>query len=120
MRLPSLCCGPNPVRRYSFSEDEPPIFGLSRRVPNGILYRLARCGRATNQQIWHAVWGDDIDGGPLTDNIGPQMHYLRKHLKASGAPVTITAIRGHGYEITEGLELVRAEIAAARQSWGSE
>jgi DNA-binding response OmpR family regulator len=47
------------------------------------------------------VWGDHIDAADNFDFVYAQVKNLRKRLDASGASLTIKAVYGFGYKLTE-------------------
>lgn len=94
--------------------DEPPIFGLTKIVGVRILYGLAKKGWIGKRALFHWLYGDDPDGGPLSDTIKVHIHYLRVWFWQHDIPITIKNKHGHSYFIETGLDVLRAEIERAR------
>lgn len=77
---------------------------LDHRVPNWILsrfinrLRLAAGGPVSIEEMIEALWGDALDGGPLT---APRyIHLLCYILRKQGFPIKTNCGRGYSYRPT--------------------
>lgn len=66
-----------------------------------LAYLLRHHGRTlTREQILNSVWGYEHD--PMTNIVDVYVGYLRRKLRAPGAPVPIFTVRGIGYRLGAG------------------
>ena len=67
-----------------------------------LLYFMQRPNHIVDKaMLAEAVWGDHIDAADNFDFVYAQVKNLRKRLDASGASLTIKAVYGFGYKLTE-------------------
>ena len=67
-----------------------------------LLYFMQRPNHIVDKaMLAEAVWGDHIDAADNFDFVYAQVKNLRKRLDAAGASVTIKAVYGFGYKLTE-------------------
>ena len=67
-----------------------------------LLYFMQRPNHIVDKaMLAEAVWGDHVDAADNFDFVYAQVKNLRKRLDVSGASLTITAVYGFGYKLTE-------------------
>ena len=67
-----------------------------------LLYFMQRPNHIVDKaMLAEAVWGDHVDAADNFDFVYAQVKNLRKRLDASGASLTIKAVYGFGYKLTE-------------------
>lgn len=67
-----------------------------------LLYFMQRPNHIVDKtMLAEAVWGDHVDAADNFDFVYAQVKNLRKRLDTSGASVTIKAVYGFGYKLTE-------------------
>ena len=76
--------------------------GLLKKEFDILLYFMQRPNHIVDKaMLAEAVWGDHIDAADNFDFVYAQVKNLRKRLDASGASLTIKAVYGFGYKLTE-------------------
>ncbi len=84
------------------SDGEIRKLSLLKKEYDILLYFLQRPNHIVDKaQLAETVWGDYIDTADNFDFIYAQVKNLRKKLDAAGATVTIKAVYGFGYKLTE-------------------
>ena len=75
---------------------------LLKKEHDILLYFVQRPNHIVDKaQLAESVWGDYIDTADSFDFVYAQVKNLRKKLDAAGATVTIRAVYGFGYKLTE-------------------
>ncbi len=76
---------------------------MSRSLAD-VLFRLMRGpGCVTKDELSDWIYGDRLDGGPLTTRVRAKVHHLRATLDRHGFPVPIATRHAMGYEFREDL-----------------